>query len=139
MKPFCPTRFIESHTNVFDFLLLYDAVVDFFRKEDLSIYNGIINATFLVTAHILQTVLGETKGLSVVLQGKAINLVTATEEVDRVVRRLSQWRSDVENKRFKELFTKAETSFVKHNGFSIPLPRAGTNKRQNHASNAPVS
>ena len=84
---------------------------------------------FLVSLHLVRSVLGEMKGPSTQLQAKAVR---ATAEVERVIERLSEWRSDDSDLKYSESFAAA----VQMYGDKIPMPRV--NKRQSHRNNVPA-
>jgi len=89
-KAYCPTRFVEGAETVFTFLELHPALLEYFeRRREISIANTLTDPAFFVSLHLVRSVLGETKGLSTQLQAKAIDLVRATAEVERVIERLS--------------------------------------------------
>jgi len=87
---------------------------------------------FLVSLHLVRSVLDETKGLSTQLQAKAIDLVRATAEVERVSERLSEWRLDDTDRKYSESFAAA----VQMYDDDIPMPFV--NKRQSHRNNVPA-
>uniref|UniRef100_A0A1I8J6V9 FAT domain-containing protein n=1 Tax=Macrostomum lignano TaxID=282301 RepID=A0A1I8J6V9_9PLAT len=135
---FCPTRFIDGLDSVFNFLELFDAAVEYFNDADQSVYNNIVNPVTIVALHVLQALLGAIRGLAVVLQGKAMDLIAASEEADRILRLLKAWRSDCEDAKFKEVFAAAEELHKKHHG-DQPIPdkyRASASHRSQHRSNA---
>ena len=132
-KTYCPTRFVEGAETVFTFAELYPALLEYFEKcSEINIVNTMTDPVFVVSLHLVKAVLGETKGLSTQLQAKAIDFVNATIEVERVIQRLIEWRSDDGDAKFTECFNAA----VEMYGDDIPKPRV--NKRQTHRSNVPV-
>jgi len=132
-KAYCPTRFVEGAETVFTFVELYPALREFFeRRREINLVNSMSDATFIVTVHLLKAVLGETRGLSVQLQAKAIDLVKATNEIERVIERLSQWRVDEEDSKFTDAFAAAQQMY----GDDVPKPRV--TKRQCHRNNVPA-
>jgi hypothetical protein len=68
LKSICPTRFVESLTNIFDFVTLFDVSAQYFIDADQLVYNAMTNSMTIVALHVLQAVLGVMHGLSVVLQ-----------------------------------------------------------------------
>jgi hypothetical protein len=68
-----------------------------------------------------------------------MDLVTASEEADRVLRRLLAWRSDAEDVKFNEVFNAAEELHKKHHdGENVPNKyRARSPSRSQYKSNAP--
>ena len=132
-KAYCPTRFVEGAETVFTFIELYPALLEYFeRRREINIVNTLTDPVFVVSLHLVKTVLGETKGLSTQLQAKAIDLVKATAEVERVVERLAQWRSDARDLKYSDSFAAA----VEMYGEDIPKPRV--TKRQTHRNNVPA-
>ena len=132
-KAYCPTRFVEGAETVFTFVELYPALISYFEhRHEFNLVNGMSDPVFIVCVHLLMAVLGETRGLSVQLQAKAMDLVKATDEVDRVIERLKQWRTDNQDAKFLEAFAAA----VQMYGHDIPQPRV--NKRQNQRNNVPA-
>jgi hypothetical protein len=132
-KTYCPTRFVEGAQTVFTFIELYPALLEYFeQRREINIVNTLTDPVFVVSLHLLKAVIGETKGLSTQLQAKAIDLVNATVEVERVIQRLTEWRSDDGDVKYSEIFAAA----VQMYGDDIPKPRV--NKRQTHRSNVPA-
>ena len=125
--------FVEGMETIFTFIELYPALLEYFeRRREISIANTLTDPAFLVSLHLVRSVLGETKGLSTQLQAKVIDLVRATAEVERVIERLSEWRSDDTDRKYLESFAAA----VQMYGDDIPMPRV--NKRQSHRNNVPA-
>lgn len=85
----CPTRFVEGAETFFTFIELYPALLEYFkRRRKISMANMLTDPSFLVSLHLIRSVLGETTGLLTQLQAKAIDLVKAMAEVERVIDRL---------------------------------------------------
>jgi hypothetical protein len=132
-KTYCPTRFVEGAETVFTFIELYPALLEYFEQcREINTVNSMTDPVFIVSLHLVKAVLGETKGLSTQLQAKAIDLVNATVEVERVIQRLTEWRTDDGDVKYTESFTAALDMY----GDDIPKPRV--NKRQTHRSNIPA-
>ena len=107
-KAYCPAGFVEGAETVFTFIELYPALLEYFeRRRKISIANTLTDPAFVVSLHLVRSVLGKTKGLSTQLQAKAIDLVRPTAEVERVIERLSEWRSDDSDLKYTESFAAA--------------------------------
>ena len=129
---FCPTRFVESHETIFTFLALYAPTLAYFeKKREYQLVTAISDPCFLVTTHCLRAVLGETKGLSVLLQ--ALDLTQATRETQRVIIRLSEWRCDNNDAKFRDAFKSAEDLYGE------PIPKKRVAKHQTQRFNLKVS
>ena len=111
LKLLCETRWVECHTALNDFNLLYEAVVytlesisiNIDKKWDAksvteanSLLHAITSDSFIVAFQTNLYFFGYTKGLSVLLQGSHLDILTAFEEVASVKQELRSIRDQAE-------------------------------------------
>ena len=118
LKLLCETRWVERHTALFDFSRMYEAVVRCLASissntekkwdsKSVTDAHGLLHAitsdSFLVAFQTNMYFFGYTKGLSTLLQGSALDILTAFDEVQTVKRELQDIRSNAE-KEFSSVF-----------------------------------
>lgn len=137
IKPLCETRWVERHTAFDDLSALYQPLLDCLdfiqRNENRRFDSKTVNeasglntqlrsSQFLVSFVICQYIFGFTKGLSRLLQGTSMDIVTAYKQVDHVTAELEKIRTENDSE-FRKLFATAN-SMAEEAGVTIVKPRA---------------
>lgn len=134
LTTFCPTRFVEGAETIFTFIDLYPALLQFFEeRHEINIVNAMSESSFVVTIHLLAVLFGETKGASVQLQSKVIDLVKAVREIERIKARFMEFRTDENDAAYNKAFDSAQ---ILYGDNSISMPRCVS--RQRHRNNVPA-
>ena len=113
LKLLCETRWVERHIALFDFNRLYEAVVHCLESISMNtgrrwdsksvteahgLLRAITSDSFLVAFQTNLYFFGYTKGLSQLLQGSHLDILTAYDEVEAVKSELSDIRTNADRK-----------------------------------------
>lgn len=154
IKTLCETRWVERHTSLQDFAVLYPAILD--CLEDISsnmhgswnsksvteatgLYHTIAADSFIAAFQTALFFTGYLKALSLLLQGSSLDVIVAYEEVDLVKGTLKEIRDDVE-KEFDSVFdSMCQMAKQAGNDAGVGLPRRchRQTQRSNVAADTP--
>ncbi|XP_071821470.1 52 kDa repressor of the inhibitor of the protein kinase-like [Apostichopus japonicus] len=149
LKLLCATRWVERHTALEDFIVLYEPVLDCldmirgqrdqtWSSKAITEANGLIAAltssSFVVACVCASYIFEYTKSLSVMLQGTSMDVIRAYEQITMVTDEIKAVRDDVDAE-FDRLFTSMST-MAEAAGIEITVPR--TCRRQTARTNVPA-
>lgn len=153
IKLLSDTRWVERHTCLNDFDILYEAIVATLEtisskalqsetewdSKAVTEANGLLHQLtswpFIVTFRCAAYLFGFTKSLSTMLQGRSMDIVQAYEEITLILKELEDIRCHAE-KEFGKLFSLSEDMGRRVGIEDVTMPR--TNKRQTLRNNAPA-
>ena len=145
----CRTRWVERHDAYDVFIDLFLPIVSCLeeivrapttawnrdtRTEAQSFLLALSQFSFLVTLLVPQRILGYTRGLSVKLQGRYVDVVRAHKDIESVKNDLEGTRSQVD--RFQEHIYEEALRMGGNVGIEASVPRLAG--RQQHRSNNPA-
>ena len=150
LKSICKTRWVERHEAFEVFVDLFEPLVCCFediknstlenwnretRSDAQSLFLALTRFPFIISLVITKDVLAYSKALSVKLQGRYIDIVSAHNHINFVLTTLKQAREDIEavhSRMFDRAIHLASSVNVVES-----LPR--TTNRQQHRSNTPAT
>ena len=145
----CETRWLSRVDSISTLLVKYDQIRDALEeigrmssgasRSDAHAYlKKMSEFWYIMTALIIQYILAYVRPISVALQSKQCNLVTAYEECQGLIKVIKAQRND---NTFKQLYSRA-THLLKENYGEHEEPetqRAPAGRRQVHRANAPAT
>ena len=145
LKRLNPTRFVERHVSVINFIIFFEYVVrsleriaEWKDKQTASsatqLLHSICRFEFLISLYVINEVFEITLPLSKYLQTENIDLKLAVDSAMNVKASLEQARQDVDD-RFSKLFAIVSALCGK---LDIPIQKPRTATRQAHRSNYPA-
>ena len=150
-KEMCKTRWVERHESFEVFIDLYkptfrcleviassptDAWNRQTRSDGHSLLLSMSQFSFIVALVLAQKVLSYTKGLSIKLQGRYVDVVRAYRDIELVKKTLKTSRSDIDAfhaRIYEEVLAIAESVDIQESA-----PRFANCSRQQHRSNPPA-
>lgn len=134
----CETRFVERHDSLTFFLEVFDSVVLFLAEieqekpsiKSAGLLSSVLRFDFIITLHILGTILDITATLSRDLQSPQVELHLCYEMANTVVKLLTNYR--LEPQFYDTIFQRAVKVASEHE-VDVKCPRIV--KRQVHRSN----
>ena len=144
----CETRWLSRVDSLSTLLVKYDQIISALkeiaqkssgssRNDALSYLRKMADFWFLLTAVIVQHILGYVRPVSVALQLKQCDLLLAHQECQSLLRVLKGQRDDDV---FHRLYTRAARLLKENYGKDQgpEAPRAAAGKRQTHRANTPA-
>nr|XP_054760699.1 52 kDa repressor of the inhibitor of the protein kinase-like [Lytechinus pictus] len=146
LKPLCETRWVERHTSFDDLKTLYEPLLNCLDNiesnhntrwdpktvtEASGLNANLRNAKFIVPFTACHYIFGFTKGLSRLLQGTTLDIITAYDKVEGVTDELEAIRNDGDAE-FSRLFN---TSSQMSDVAGVPLSKPRVVGRQSLRSN----
>lgn len=144
LKQLCPTRWVERHDSVLIMEELYKPLclaleeIEMWTDRSTSseastLLTSLKTPKFLLSLLCLKTIYAFTLPLSKILQTKNLDLSSALELADTVIKQLKAVRSDVDG-HFANIFRQAD-ELLKEYDIEIKIPRLPA--RQTHRLNVP--
>ena len=143
LKPLCPTRWVERHDSIIIFLELFPAIVktlrkfqEIFRVSDkaTSLLNSIEKCSFVVACFVLEKFSGLFLPLSKMLQKKDLDIFSANELIESLIKSLEDDRADGDVS-FGKVFEKVQNVCQLHE-IALICPRRATEQiyRENYST-----
>ena len=139
IKLLCETRWVERHTCLFDFQILYEPLLECLESirsrhdsdlkwdnKTVTDANGLLcqisTSSFIVSFQCARYFFGYTSALATMLQGSTMDIMSAYQEIQNVLDLFKEVREDAE-KYFGKLYNESMLTMADVANIQISVPR----------------